>query len=74
MITGPCGLCYYCRPLFDPMEKRPITELNGQAVLTCTFNVNDAMPVVKPNWDVAVMFGWFCFVHVPDDREKLPLA
>ena len=73
MITGPCCLCYYCRPLYDPQEKRTILELNGQAVLTCTFNVGDSLPVIKPNWDVAVLFGWWCFTPMPE-RKSLPLV
>lgn len=67
MITGQCRLCYYCRPLYDPKEKRPIIdELNGQPVLTCVFDIGNSMPIVKPNWDVAVLFGWYCFEPMPE--------
>lgn len=65
IITGPCSLCYYARPLYKPETKTPIVELDGRAVLVCVFNTSNALPVVKPNWDVAERFGWSCFEPIP---------
>lgn len=66
MITGPCRLCRYSRPLYWPTTKKLVELRDGQTVLACVRELDDALPMVLSSCDVAEKYGWACFERFPE--------
>lgn len=65
MNCGLCGLCYYARPLYDPMTKEPIKQQDGRLMMVCVFDLDNILPVVQTDTDAMEQMGWACFTPMP---------